>query len=393
MDILRYYVVSLVVGVTAAGLWFGGGWVWAGIATFPILLSLDIVLPADHKVRAIGAAWLAEIPLYLHLPLLVAVWTLFALRLGAWTGHTSVPLPGGTVNAAGVVGMVLSVGWIGAVPNLPIAHELMHRRSLFPRAVAKVYGTVFLDPNRDVGHKLTHHLDLCTEADSDTPRRGQSIYAFMWQASYGAWKDGVLTSVNSLRKRDMSVFHPKNAVYVEVGLLAALFVAIYAAAGLIGLAVAAAAMVFSKLLAEGFNYLQHYGMVRVPGSPVQLHHAWNHLGSIIRPLGVEITTHIEHHFDSRYKYHELKPRPEGAQMPSAFLCFVYALVPPLWEARIARPRLRHWDEHFASPAERELAMDANRKAGWPHWIEAPTTRPAASATRASHDSRSAVSGS
>lgn len=145
----------------------------------------------------------------------------------------------------------------------------------------------------------------------------------------------------------MSVFHPKNAVYVKIGLLAALFAAMYAAAGL---AVAAAAMVFSKLLAEGFNYLQHYGMVRVPGSPVQLHHAWNHLGSIIRPLDVEITTHIEH-FDSRYKYHELKPRPEGAQMPSAFLCFVCALVPPLWEARIARPRLRHEIQQPEPPPE------------------------------------------
>ncbi len=186
--------------------------------------------------------------------------------------------------------------------------------------------------------------------------------------------------VTSVSKRGMSGFHPE---YVEIGLLATMFAAMYAAAGLVGMAVAAAAMVFSKLLVEGFNYLQHYGMVRVPGSTIQLHHAWNHLGAIMRPLGVEITTHIEHHFDSRYKYHELKPRPEGAQMPSAFLCFVYALVPPLWEAKIARPRLRHWDEHFASPAEKELAMAANRRAGWPHWID---TQTAASATRASRDS-------
>ncbi len=367
MDVLRYYLGTLVVGITVAGLWLGGGWFWAGIATCPLLMFLDIVLPADHKIRNIRAAWLAEAPLYLHLPLLAALWTLFALRLGAWTGHTALSLAGGTASAAGVVGMVLSVGWVGAVPNLPIAHELMHRRSRIPRAVAKVYSTVYLDPNRDVGHKLTHHLDLCTEKDSDTPRRGQTIYAFMWQASYGAWKDGVMTSLNSLRKRDMSVLHPKNAVYVELGLLILLFVGVYAAAGPVGMAVAAAAMVFSKLLVEGFNYLQHYGLVRVSGSPIQLRHAWNHLGAIIRPLGVEITTHIEHHFDSRYKFHELKPRPEGAQMPSAFMCFVCALVPPLWERMIAQPRLRHWDEHFASPAEKELAMEANRKAGWPQW--------------------------
>ncbi len=367
MGSLRYYLVTLIAGAAAAGLWLGGGWVWLGIATFPVLMALDIALPADHKVRNVRVPVLAEIPLYLHLPLLLGLWTLFGLRLGNWVGSGVPTLPGGPVTGWQVVGMVLSVGWIGAVPNLPIAHELMHRRQLLPRAVAKVYSTVYLDPNRDVGHKLTHHLDLCTPADSDTPRRGQTIYAFMWQASYGAWKDGVVTSVNSLRKRDYSIFHPKNAVYIEIGLLALLAVLMYLAAGLIGVGVAAVAMVFSKLLVEGFNYLQHYGLVRVPGTPIRLHHAWNHLGAIIRPLGVEITNHIEHHFDSKHKFFELKPRTDGAQMPSAFLCFVCALVPPVWEKAIAKPRLEHWDNNFATPAEKELAMASNRKVGWAEW--------------------------
>lgn len=264
--------------------------------------------------------------------------------------------------------MVLSVGLIGAIPNVPITHKLMHRRAWFPIAVNKIYNTVFLDPNRDVGHKLTHHLELCTEADSDTPKRGQSIYSFMWQSSVRAWKDGLLTSVNSLRKRDMTIFHPKNALYVETGLLALLFAGLYVAAGLLGVAIAFVAMVFSKLLAEGFNYLQHYGLVRVPGGTIELHHAWNHLGAIVRPVAMEITTHIEHHFDSRHRFYELKPRPDAPQMPSAILCFVCALIPPLWERTIARPRLRDWDERFASPAEKELAIEANRKAGWPQWL-------------------------
>jgi hypothetical protein len=368
VDTLRYYLVTLVAVAAVAGLCLGDGWVWLGIATFPVLMALDIALPADHKARDVRLPWLAEVPLYLHLPLLLGLWTLFGLRLGNWVGMGVSTLPGGPVTGWQVVGMVLSVAWIGAVPNVPVFHELMHRRHVLPRAMAKVCATVFLDPNRDVGHKLTHHLDLCTPVDSDTPKRGQTIYAFVWQASYGAWKDGVVTSVNSLRKRDYSVFHWKNEVYIQVALLALLAALMYLAAGLIGLGVAATAMVISKILAEGFNYFQHYGMVRVPGTPIRVHHAWNHLGAIIRPLGMEITNHIEHHFDSRHKFFELKPRSDGAQMPSAFLCFVCALVPPVWERAIAKPRLQHWDNNFATPAERELAMAANRKAGWPQWL-------------------------
>jgi alkane 1-monooxygenase len=45
-------------------------------------------------------------------------------------------------------------------------------------------------------------------------------------------------------------------------------------------------------------------------------------------------------------------------------------VPPIWEHYIAKPRLRHWDEHFASPAEQAMAMEQNRKAGWQIWVGA-----------------------
>lgn len=53
--------------------------------------------------------------------------------------------------------------------------------------------------------------------------------------------------------------------------------------------VAVGAMMIAKALVEGFNYFQHFGLIRVEGAPIQLHHAWNHLGMIVRPLGSEIT--------------------------------------------------------------------------------------------------------
>ena len=45
-----------------------------------------------------------------------------------------------------------------------------------------------------------------------------------------------------------------------------------------------------------------------------------------------------------------------------------ALVPPVWYRYVLWPRLRHWDLNLATPAERELAREANRKAGWPDWL-------------------------
>ena len=60
----------------------------------------------------------------------------------------------------------------------------------------------------------------------------------------------------------------------------------------------------------------------------------------------------------------------------AMLVLLYAigglagLVPPIWNRYILQPQLRHWDTHFANAAERELAREANRRAGWPDWLAA-----------------------
>lgn len=363
MDYLRYYLATLVGVVGIVGLALGGGWVWLGIGTFPVLLAFDMLLPQDLRLRKVSNHLLADVPLYLHFPVLVGLWVLFIGSLSDWAAGDA------SISGWAIAGMVLTVGWLGVVPTVPITHELMHRRHWFPVAVSKVMGTVYLDPNRDVGHKLTHHLFLCTPDDSDTPHRGQTIYTFIWQASFGAYKDGVVTGLTSLRKRNFSAFHWKNPLYVELGLLGALLGTVYVAAGVAGVAVAVAAMFLSKFLLEGLNFLQHYGLVRVPGTPIRHYHAWNHLGRVIRPLGFEITNHMNHHFDSRYKFHELVPRTDGAQMPSALLCFLCALVPPIWTKYLAKPRLQDWDARFATPEEQRLAMESNRKAGWPEWVQ------------------------
>ena len=113
-----------------------------------------------------------------------------------------------------------------------------------------------------------------------------------------------------------------------------------------------------------YNYVQHYGLVRVPGATIKPHHAWNHLRPLSRVLAYEITTHSEHHLNPDVSYVSLTPMPDAPQMPSLLVCFMVSIVPPLWDRLIARPRLQHWDRHFASAHERVLAQQANQAAGW-----------------------------
>ena len=148
--------------------------------------------------------------------------------------------------------------------------------------------------------------------------------------------------------------------------------------GVVGGPIAAVAVgtgvLFSRALIEAFNYYQHYGIVRVVGTPYDRRHLWNHLSPIGRIVAFEITNHADHHMDPYASYHDLVPHVAGPQMPSIFLCFLTGIVPPLWFRWIAMPRLKDWDLRFATPEERALAAEANRRAGWKDWIAEEAVR-------------------
>ncbi|MGQ0622519.1 MAG: alkane 1-monooxygenase [Panacagrimonas sp.] len=366
LDTLRYYLVPLTTLTGVIGFLLGGEYVWLGLATFPVLLSFDILLSADTAPRRIASPFLTDLPLYLHVGLIVALYVSFV----ASVENGSNPLTG---PGAGwqIAGSLLSMGWLSAVPNLPVAHELMHRRHWFPRRLAQLASTFYGDPNRDIGHVLTHHIHLDTPRDCDTPRRGQTLYTFVWQATRGSYMDAIENEAAVLRRKGLSPWHWSNKTYQQVVMLLAVPVFSGVLAGVMATVVVLAAMFMAKALVEAFNYFQHYGLVRADGGPVLKHHAWNHLGPIVRPLGCEITNHIHHHLDGYKRFYDLPPEPTAPQMPSLFLCFAVGLIPPLWFALIAKPRLKDWDERFATPAERRIAMAANARAGWPQWVDVP----------------------
>jgi hypothetical protein len=234
--------------------------------------------------------------------------------------------------------------------------------------MAQLLSTFYGDPNRDIAHVNTHHLDLDTPLDSDTPFRGQTMYGFVVSATVGSIKDAIKIEAKTLKRKGKSAWNLSNRVYQYVLLLLALPAVVTYFAGVDAGLVTIVSMLIAKGLVEGFNYFQHYGLIREIGQPITLHHAWNHMGMIVRPLGCEITNHINHHIDGYIRFYDLRPEKEAPQMPSLFLCFLIGLVPPLWEKLIAKPKLKHWDLHYASPGERKLAVEANKKAGWPDWI-------------------------
>ena len=144
---------------------------------------------------------------------------------------------------------------------------------------------------------------------------------------------------------------------------------VFAIGGWTAVEVALAGMIGARFWVESFNYFQHYGLIRVDGGAITRRHVWNHFKPLSRVMGFEITNHADHHTNSFAAYHELKPDLEWIPMPSVFVCFFSALIPPLWHNLVIKPALRRWDNELASEEELVLAREQNRRAGWPDWFE------------------------
>lgn len=359
----RYLIATAMLGNGIVGLALGGGWVWLGLAGFVSLALLDFTSGVDLSLRGGAGKWFYNGVLYLQLPLMVTLWVLFALHIRA-----------DDLGLFNMLGALIAVAFLSALGGLPSAHELMHRKHPLEIAYCSLYLTVFGLPMNDLNHVHGHHPFVGTAADSDTPVRGESVYGFVRRSIVHGTRIAYQIEKNRLAKSGHSVFWWRSRVVwavLSVSTWVGLFVWL---AGPLGLPWLLAAWAVCFLILGGFNYTQHYGLVREPGTPLLPHHSWNHLNTFSRAVSFEISTHAEHHLDPDKHYELLRPYPEAPQMPSIVACFLASFIPPLWERMIAKPRLIDWDRRYANGRERELAMAANRHAGWPRWLDsAPTS--------------------
>ena len=357
-DYARYYLTFGLQLLTALGLVLGGPYAWFGLSTLFLFALADELVPNDYAERRITNRALASIPLWL-----CTLSEPFLILLLAWTAAH------GHFVGIDYAGAIISVAWMSVIAFVPPSHELYHQRGFLPQFVGTYCQICYLDCTRNTGHTVGHHLDVGTASDSDTAVRGKNLYDFTWRAVIESTKLSSRIESDALAKRGYGRWSLRHKLWKA--LLAQLIfqTLVFLLAGRIGVAVALGSMVIARFWVESFNYFQHYGIVRVAGRPIARRHLWNHLGLFTRVIAFEITNHADHHLDSYIPYYKLKPDTTAIKMPNVFLCFLTALIPPLWHNMIIKPALKVWDQKFASAEERELARQQNRAAGWPDWFE------------------------
>ena len=361
MDYLRYYL-NLIVPISAiAGFTLGGQWVWLGFSTIVLVIVADLLSPQDYAPRNMNSPALADSVIWVQ-----SAFVLIAYGVFLWRMHDGFAQSGGAL-ALAWLGAGLSLLWVSLIPNVGSAHELMHRKGPLAKWSGRIMFAIAGAPNRDLSHVTSHHLYFDTDRDHDTGRRGETVYEFVPRCFWGNTVEEYQLEKARVEATGHSVWGWHSQIFWSLVMVAAIVGLCGIVGGPVAALISALVMVVARLLGEALNFLQHYGLVREPGTPIESRHTWNHLSAVTRIIGLEITNHVNHHQDPDVPFYRLQPHPEGPQMRNILLWGIAAFIPPLW-TRLIQKKLKEWDENHATPRERALAAEANARANWPNWF-------------------------
>ncbi|ODU51347.1 MAG: fatty acid desaturase [Thiobacillus sp. SCN 63-374] len=293
----------------------------------------------------------------------------------------------------GITGWELYAVVVGAAMHqglgIIFGHELSHTKGigfLISRMMMGLSGVAAFC----YAHVYNHHLELgrawigpednkmMDDTDPATAPRGRSLYKHWVVSTIGQSYFGYRTEQRRLKRMGKSFFSPSNR-WIRGYLLSLPTVALFAGAGYLATGVEGALFSLGCMLAiwvissfelEALNYMEHYGLIRVKGQPIEYRHSWDNDNVFTSWAFIEIGRQADHHDRGETHFWELSSvgQPSSpAGSPNAMMGyyseFVLALLPPLWHA-VYKKKLAIWDRDFASPEEQKIAREINRKVGY-----------------------------
>lgn len=373
---MKYFLLHATSLSVIAALIFSGDYIIYALAGILLVYIVgDSISGDDTSTPEYKAPQILTVQLWMALPLLALVmflvlWNISATDLFS-VGAIASEITGydvlaarDSLGAAHYISLFILAGLIIGLVGTITAHELTHRTwdptsMLIGRwLLAFSFDTIF-----SIEHVYGHHRYVSTKEDPATAPRGRNVYfhilASTIKGNISAWK----IEKKRLTRKGYALFGPRNAV-IRGHLMSVFLVAIaYALSGLMPTLFIIACMLWGKALLEIVNYMEHYGMVRNPETPVQPRHSWNTNKRISSWAMFNLTRHSHHHAQGEVPYQDLKPYPEAPMMISGYLTtIVVALIPPLWH-KLMIPKVLEWDAKYATAEELELVREANAKSG------------------------------
>ncbi|PRY92053.1 NAD(P)H-flavin reductase [Hasllibacter halocynthiae] len=376
-DYLKFGVLHMAGLLAIATVLLGGFYAVIGVAIIMVAYAFgDLIAGEDVSTPDYGQPWILTLQLWTALPLVMLLcfcfmWQLstgdplgFGALVHATTGYDIVAARAEANPVVryvtGIVGVGLMIGGLATIT----AHELTHRTW---DPVSMFVGRWLLAFSFDVGfsieHVYGHHRYVATDIDPATAPRGRNVYAHIVHSIVHTNLGAARIEADRLRRKGLPVWSLRNAYLRGLLMSLSLLVAAFLIAGWLGVLMFTLTALFARSLLEIVNYMEHYGMIRVPEQPVQPRHSWNTNAVFSSWAMFNLGRHSHHHAQGEVPFQDLMSLPDAPKMRYGYLATMgITLIPPAWN-RMMVERLKHWDANYASPEERVLAREANRRSG------------------------------
>lgn len=203
-----------------------------------------------------------------------------------------------------LIGVALSTGAVSGALGITIAHELIHRKKRWERAIGVGLLVMVNYAHFRVEHVFGHHKNVATPKDPASARKGEFLYSFLFRSIKDSW-----LSAWKLEARKKSLVKNRLIHYHAIQIF--LFTAIVTFFGWSSLLVFIAQSLVAIITLEAINFIEHYGLERSeirPGvyGPVSEHHSWDSDHRMTNWFLFNLGRHSHHHTDPMVHYQNLK---------------------------------------------------------------------------------------
>jgi alkane 1-monooxygenase len=280
----------------------------------------------------------------------------FANRLAVWlTVAAQLTLIGwGAVVSAvsdgpNIAILSLTIGLGSGVFGMLAAHEMIHSRRPLENALGLLMLSAVTYRHFRISHLSGHHRWAATLRDPATARRGETVYFFLWRSVLGQLTDAYRFE----RERLLHRHSWRNRVSQDLVAYMVVYSSVFAVLGGRAAVFVAAQSLVAIVVLELFNYVAHYGLVRInlphgALEPLSDVHSWNATGEVGNWLLLDMGHHSQHHRRAPRVHDRLVPTDRLPALPGGYAgAILLALVPALWrrhmdgrvERWMANPRL------------------------------------------------------
>jgi alkane 1-monooxygenase len=363
----KFSLFHILTCVAIVSVFLGNQWiVWGYLLITGFIVLGDTFMGDDTESPKYSSPWILTAQLYLALPLLIllflaSMWQVNDLdkfgigtTLTQLTGYDFIQAREQTQlwqYTIGVFFVGLMVSTVGTITGHELVHRTWNKTSL---VIGRWLLAFSFDANFSVEHVYGHHRHVATKNDPATAPRGRNVYKHILVSSYSGNISAWNIEKARLKSKSLALISIHNICIRGYLMSLSLIAFSYLLAGLAGLAFFILSGIWAKCMLEIVNYMEHYGLQRVPKKRVEPKHSWNTNRRISSWAMFNLSRHSHHHANANIPFHKLSPYQSSPKMISGYLStIIITLIPPLW-FKMMESRLASWDKDYANDEERAL---------------------------------------